>query len=247
MLRDLSTSITNLAAAEGLRQETADTLLRKKYGASEGFLWRWASGGARRKPDEDDDDEGKPAEQRRDEGMARMTKAVREAVLWFLRRGLEGAVEVQRGMVERRIERVREKEKSVLYKSAAAGAAAGVPASAPANISVSAEKKPPQQSAAGQIETNVTDSATLSESEVAAIEAQLSPQQLQLFAEENDSMLRHYEDTLHKVQYVFLTLTLCLKYYADEIETPKNHSWKSPPYNRPSSATSPRKKTTSAS
>lgn len=197
MLRDLSTSITNLAAAEGLRQETADTLLRKKYGASDGFLWRWASGGAGRKPDEDGD-EGKPAEQRRDEGMARMTKAVREAVLWFLRRGLEGAVEVQRGMVERRIERVREKEKSVLYKSAAAAAAA------PANISVSAEKKPPQQSAAGQIETTVTDTATLSESEVAAIEAQLSPQQLQLFAEENDSMLRHYEDTLHKVQYVFL-------------------------------------------
>lgn len=46
------------------------------------------------------------------------------------------------------------------------------------------------------------DAAAMSQDEVAAIEAELSPEQLQLFAEENDSMLRHYEDTLNKVQYV---------------------------------------------
>jgi hypothetical protein len=38
--------------------------------------------------------------------------------------------------------------------------------------------------------------------EVAAIEAELSPEQLQLFEEENESMVRYYEDTLSKVQYV---------------------------------------------
>jgi hypothetical protein len=48
----------------------------------------------------------------------------------------------------------------------------------------------------------------LSEAETARIEAQLSPEQLQLFAEENDTMLRHYEDTLGKVQYVLPLLLL---------------------------------------
>lgn len=46
-----------------------------------------------------------------------------------------------------------------------------------------------------------TDSA-LSRGDIANIESQLSPEQLQLFAEENDIMLRQYEDTLGKVQYV---------------------------------------------
>jgi hypothetical protein len=126
---------------------------------------------------------------------------VREGILWFLRRGLDGVVGVQRGMVEKRIERIREKEKSVLYKSAsAAGGAAkggdgsgsmggGGPAARAMDISTSSVQAP--------------DATVLSEAETARIEAQLSPEQLQLFAEENDTMLRHYEDTLGKVQYVF--------------------------------------------
>lgn len=95
---------------------------------------------------------------------------------------------MQRGMVERRIERVREKEKSVLYKSAAAAAA-----TAPAAV------KTPTVDVEGM---DTHDAAAISEKEVAAIEAELSPEQLQLFAEENDTMLRYYEDTLNKVQYV---------------------------------------------
>ena len=34
------------------------------------------------------------------------------------------------------------------------------------------------------------------------IEQQLSPEQLQLFARENQDMLKHYEDTLDQVRYV---------------------------------------------
>ena len=129
-----------------------------------------------------------------------MTRAVREAVLWFLRRTLEGAVEVQRGMVERRIERVREREKSVLYKSVSVSTAGGAGAGG----------QQPQLQPQPQHDMDHhhhhhhhhthTDATTLSASELAAIEAQLTPHQLQLFAEENDSMLRHYEETLSKVQ-----------------------------------------------
>lgn len=115
---------------------------------------------------------------------------MREGVLWFLRTGLEGAASVQREMVEKRIERVREKEKSVLYKNAVPGAK--VPPAA-SEYGAGSKSSPP---------VPTPDAVVLSEADSARIEAQLSPEQLQLFAEENDSMLRHYEDTLGKVQYV---------------------------------------------
>ncbi|KAJ5569809.1 SNARE-complex protein Syntaxin-18 N-terminal [Penicillium hispanicum] len=199
LLRDLAASISNLASAESLRQETEATVLRKKYGhsAAGAILWRWAGG-----EDGDESTSGKSADQVRAEESARTICTVREGVLWFLRRGLEGAASVQRGMVEKRIERVREKEKSVLYKAAGAhGAGTAVPGGSGRGFNeaygggssgaVKPTSSPPLPT---------PDVAVLSEADTAQIEAQLSPEQLQLFAEENDSMLRHYEDTLGKVQ-----------------------------------------------
>ena len=116
-------------------------------------------------------------------------------------------------MVEKRIERVREKEKSVLYKAARAGSSTGAAfgeighrggpseaygTSATGKTKLSASPSPPLPK---------PDAVALSEAESAQIETQLTPEQLQLFAEENDSMLRIYEDTLSKVQYVFLSLS----------------------------------------
>jgi hypothetical protein len=138
-------------------------------------LWRWAGGDAT---------ENKSTEQILAEEAAATTRAVRESILWFLRRGLEHVAEVQRGMVEKRLERAREKEKSVLYKSTVPSATL------------------PSQKQEWRDEQQYESASTLSAAEAASIEAQLSAEQLQLFAEENDSMLRHYEDTLSKVQYV---------------------------------------------
>lgn len=132
------------------------------------------------------------------EESARALRTVRESVLWLLRRGLEGAASVQRGMVEKRIERVREKEKSVLYKAAGKAAAkSGSGTSAQGGLS---ERRNYNEKSPASLPT--PDAVHLSEADTARIEAQLSPEQLQLFAEENDTMLRHYEDTLSKVQYV---------------------------------------------
>ena len=175
-------------------------MLRKKYGHSAAgtLLWRWA-GGAGATEGGEDGHAGKSVEQVRAEEEARTTQTVREGVLWFLRRGLEGAASVQRSMVEKRIERVREKEKSVLYKSAGQK---GVPVDSYGSASAGPTAAGPAGSAsAPSIPT--PDAAVLSEADSAQIESQLSAEQLQLFAEENDSMLRHYEDTLGKVQYVY--------------------------------------------
>ncbi|KAL1955491.1 hypothetical protein VTO42DRAFT_8517 [Malbranchea cinnamomea] len=196
LLRDLSSSIANLASAETLRQETQASLLRRKYGARlNSRLWSWAAGGG---------GGGVPprsAEQEEAEDSETTIKTVRENVLWFLRRNLEEAAEAQRGMVEKRIERAREKEKSVLYKSSAAAAAAGggtgVGMGRERGYSVHDERGTmvPVGAGPGPVRDTSMDQET-----VAEIEAQLSPEQLQLFAQENDNMLKHYEDTLSKVQ-----------------------------------------------
>lgn len=130
----------------------------------------------------------------RDEESARVTKTIRESVLWFLRRGLESAVERQRELVERRIERVREKERSVLYKSGFSG---NQPSLQQQHGGVTEGAR---TGGMGPTGGRGDDVAVITESEKKDIESQLSPEQLQLFAEENDSMLRYYEDTLGKVQ-----------------------------------------------
>lgn len=195
LLRDLSASISNLQSAETLRQDTESQILRKKYGRPNGVLWRWAAGA-----DGGNKNEGKSEEQITAEESASTIRAVRESVLWFLRRSLENVAEVQREMVEKRIERAREKEKSVLYKSVAAATKQSPVQQQKAGKSewdwVEDEKTTQQQQKAYESAT------TLSAEEAASIESQLSAEQLQLFAEENDMMLRHYEDTLSKVQCV---------------------------------------------
>ncbi|KAL4965690.1 putative SNARE protein (Ufe1) [Aspergillus stella-maris] len=198
LLHTLSTSISNLSSAESLRQETHSTLLDKKYGRrrSRGanLLFQWAAGSSALSPEDNGaTDEGKKPEQINDEQVEKLTQTVRESILWFLRRRLEVSIEMQRDMVEKRIERAKEREKSVLYKNATSSA----PASA-TSPNISAPSNYPD--AALETATAGIKGNTLSASEVASIEAELSPQQLQLFAEENDSMVRYYEDTLGKVQ-----------------------------------------------
>ncbi|KAL5343844.1 hypothetical protein BJX70DRAFT_393266 [Aspergillus crustosus] len=215
LLHTLSTSISNLSSAETLRHETHSTLLDKKYGRkrskASNLLFQWAAGSAL-SDDQNASDAGKKAEQITDEQTEDLLRSVREGVLWFLRRRLEGTIELQRGMVEKRIERAKEREKSVFYKVATATAtatAASPSSSGPSSarpfdredVAISAPSTYPD-SALELTETQTKGFSTLDTAEVAAIEAELTPQQLQLFAEENDSMVKYYEETLSKVQYV---------------------------------------------
>ena len=167
--------------------------MRKKYGQPNGRLWRWAGGGG-------PIDSSRTPEQEEQEDTEKTVKTVRENVLWFLRRSLESVAEVQRGMVEKRIERVREKEKSVLYKSKATGQTSTA-AAAVGSQNTSHAEDVHVDDMDGVASMKIRD-ISLDEKEAADIESQLSPEQLQLFAEENDNLLKYYEDTLSKVQYV---------------------------------------------
>lgn len=176
LLRDSNASLSALATAEEVRQNTASRVMAHRY--KQGILGRWAAGASSGE---------KTAEQVADEGSLETVKSWRGSVLGYLRTRLLAVGEVQREMMERRLGRDLEKGRSVLYNVKATPGIEGLAMEGPAVVA----------SRAGQRERR-TAAASDSTKEV---ERQLSPEQLQLFAQENEDLLNHYTDTLDQVKY----------------------------------------------
>ena len=131
----------------------------------------------------------KSPEQMGAEAELETLKLFRESVLWFLGRKLEDVGEVQREMMERRLERELERGRSVLYKTKSGGGHGHVPGAEAATMHQKGARIPGGQS------------AKLDDEGKREIEQQqLSPEQLQLFASENQDMLKQYEDQLDQVR-----------------------------------------------
>ena len=188
-LRDLAASLTQLASAESLRRETSARILAKKY--DKGFFGKWAAGAgaAERSPG-----------QRSEEEKLETLKVVRESVVWFLQQKLEVAGELQRKMMERRLEREIEKGRSVLYKSRGGSVnpldSSQVGHEAANGHGPEGRSERRQKGASGDQGVGLE----MEEQTRREIEQQLSPEQLQLFAKENQDMLKQYEDTLDQVR-----------------------------------------------
>ncbi len=184
LLRDLNASIHQLSDAETLRHNTALTLLKKKHGHGglAGAVGRWAAGGTGA-------DEGKGEDEKEGEDMEAMMRAWRESVIWYLRKKLGETGEMQRGMMERRVEREVERGRSVLYLAKGAmEESSGRGGMTTMNGGVEGATRMGN----GRV-TGDEDGSRESE-------RQLSPEQLQIFAQENNELLRHYEDTLDQVR-----------------------------------------------
>ncbi|KAK3306435.1 uncharacterized protein B0T15DRAFT_483809 [Chaetomium strumarium] len=180
-LRDLNAQIRALEEAEQLRQSTGAALLRKRLSRGLGVLGSWAAGDAAR------------SEQATVEAAARQLGAHRESVIWFLRVRLQETARTQQRMMETRLTREMEKNRSVLAK--ARSPAMAMPGNGIAKhsagkllttnnaretgLSVQEEEKKKQQSAAVD---NLTD------------------HQKQIFEKGNQDMLKHFESTLDKVR-----------------------------------------------
>ncbi|KAI9678198.1 MAG: hypothetical protein M1817_006143 [Caeruleum heppii] len=187
VLQELNGAIRNLAEAEQLRQKTEASLTQRKHRKlGLGFVSRWAAG---------DSDTGKSPDEEMEEVRANAIKVHRDSIIWFLRRKLEQCGEVQRSMMEIRLVREVEKSKSVLYKTRGSSVVPAVGASTNGDVSGRASGLDP-----GAAKRRAGRSAHLEETERSQIEEQLSPEQLQLFAQENQDMLKHYEDTLDQVR-----------------------------------------------
>lgn len=187
-LREINGNITNLQQATNVAHETAQQRLIKKYGKSTNFLLRWAAGG----DDADVGDAGKSDSRVEEEGKERTTHMFREGVLWFLNWGLERAVRAQQEMVEIRLEREREKKASILYDER--------------NRNVKLEAGTDNEDAGGQygnIDLRAHDNYNPAlHASGEADQLELTPEQMQLFEQENNSLMNHYNETLTQVTQV---------------------------------------------
>jgi len=178
LLRQLNGAITGLKQAEEVRNQTADSVaLSKRARSGLGALGRWAAGGAvtAKSPDEE-----------REDAERETIAAHRESVIMYLRKRLEEAGRAQSEMMEVRLGREVEKSKSILYKSRMAG---GIPYAQdedmPAPTSLSKRKR---------------QSGNFANDETSRAGDELTQEQLQVFAEENNALLKHYEDQLDQVR-----------------------------------------------
>ena len=179
--RDINSAITRLSQAEKVRQQTEHALVQKRRRAKGfGSLASWAAGGAaaQKSPQEEDED-----------GQMRTLAGSREGVIWYLQRGLEECGRIQSNMMEVRISR--EIGKNTLKDTV--GGLSGIPPGMDALR--------PTANRSGQANGYHTGTAILEDDETkGGIEQQLSPEQMQLFAQENRDLLKHYEDMLDQVR-----------------------------------------------
>jgi syntaxin 18 len=178
-LRDLNARIRAFEDAEQLRQNTEAALLRKRLSRGLGVLGSWAAG------------DGVRNEQASLEAAARQIGVHRESVIWFLRTRLQEAAQTQQRMMETRLTREMEKNRSVLAK--AKGPVMAMGAHETANNSI---RKPVLGATA-----NGTSLPMQEEEEIKKpVADNLTDGQRQLFEKGNQDMLKHLESTLDKVR-----------------------------------------------
>ncbi|KEZ39791.1 hypothetical protein SAPIO_CDS9766 [Scedosporium apiospermum] len=171
IIRELNASIRILDDAESKRRHDEEAAIRKKYGSALGALGSWAAGGKKT-------DEHEAAESRaRDIGIHR------DGILWFLRKRLELCCATQQSMMEARLTREMERNRSVL-----------------ANASIPLPGyTAPQEKAAVKASSSSSD-FTSPQYESFAPDSSLTEEQVQMFEKGNQDMMTHYQMTLDKVR-----------------------------------------------
>jgi len=174
-LRELNKTIRQILEAEKIRQDTNNAVaLKKRAQGGFGGLARWTAGGAVT---------AKSVEEDLAEAKDRTLSIHREGVLLYLQKKLEEASQIQSGMMLIRLQREEEKSKSVLFKSR--------------GQDIPYSKFDPSTLPNGSSGSSGRDTAGQD-----AWEEQLSQEQLQMFQEENQEMMKHYQDQLGQVRSV---------------------------------------------
>ncbi|RFN43373.1 hypothetical protein FIE12Z_12403 [Fusarium flagelliforme] len=173
MIRELNAGIRALDEAEQLRRETETAMIRKKYVGGLGALGSWASGGMV---------SSKTQEHEEAEAKARDVGIHRDSILWFLRQRLESCCRTQQDMMEARLTREMEKSRSMLSRAGIAGDFAEFPPSA-RRVSQTAPSEKIPMSDDGQLPSQ-----------------DLTEEQIQMFEEGNQDMMKHFESSLDKVR-----------------------------------------------
>lgn len=182
LLTELSVKIRNLgeiiSADSAIQQEVIAR--KRKFG----FLGQWASGGGIT---------AKSPQELEEEAQLETTRVWREAVVWYLQRELEAASEVQMSMVQIRLDRERERSKSILYRAkgpTTTGLVNGV-----SNLGSGSDT--------GSLSNSMDMGRAVEmegEEQQDGAWKELGPEQLQIFEKEQQDMLKHYNDELNKIK-----------------------------------------------
>lgn len=172
MLRELNGKIQNLSAADAIRHNTRMALIEKKYRGGFGALGAWAAGGSLG---------GKSLEHSVAEQAVNTITTHRNNVVFYLRERLQLCTLTQSTMMETRIRRERENQKSILAK-AGHRMAFNLPTS---DLS---SRVPPD---------GVAESKTYRPEQE---EQELTSEQIQIFEKKNQDLLRQDEATLNQVR-----------------------------------------------
>ena len=150
---------------------------RHKIGTSlRGFgaLQRWAVGDSERI--------ARSPQEELEEVKRETVKVHRKSIIEYLQNRLNEVSRVQLAMMETRKERQVEKSKSILYKSKGSAAAIG------------------PQGGVDYTGSYGEPSGGMDEESTREIERKLNPEQLQLFEDENQSLLKYYHDRLDQIR-----------------------------------------------
>lgn len=188
LLRDLNAKIRQLVDAEQVRRETEAQLLKKKFARGLSALGSWASGGVGGAGSGG----GKSSEYRSAEEAANSVTTHRESVLWMLRQRLQECVKTQQDMMEVRLNREMEKQRSVLAR---AGVSEGMSLGAMPGMNTREPSSPVSKRRSSQAAWQEDQPGHNPQDE-------LSTEQIQMFERENHDMIQHYESVLGQVRYV---------------------------------------------
>jgi syntaxin 18 len=182
LLTTISGAVRQLSETAQISLDLDESVARQKRSRGGlGALGRWAAGGGAT---------SKSQEEIEEDSKRETLKKHRDGVVWYLQRRLESAAEMQRDMMEKRLTRDIERSKSVLYKARGPetmGLIDGIGVSNGTTNTLSAVELDTEEQSAMKRE---------------AMEAMLSPEQIQLFEQEQQDMLRHYNSELNKIKYV---------------------------------------------
>lgn len=228
-LRDLNARIRALEDAEQLRRDTEAALLRKRLSRGLGGVLDSVMSGKK--------SGGEQA--RLVEAAARQLGAHRESVIWFLRTRLQEAARTQQRMMETRLAREMEKNRSVLAKARTSHVVA------PAAVHETAANPAKPHPSGGGTGTGLPPRE---EGNRRIPPDNLTEDQVQMFEKGNQDMLRHLESTLDKVRQVLsrreYLLWLWLRGANHVVGPPRARSSRLPSSRTCSSATWPRSRRT---
>jgi syntaxin 18 len=125
----------------------------------------------------------------------------RDGVVWFLQKRLERAGELQRSMVEIRVQREVERSRSILYKARGNGMAGLIDSVGVTGGDFGGGGQSSNAAASSSMAGIDMDREEYERQQRQAMETMLSPEQVQMFESEQREMLKHYSENLNKIRY----------------------------------------------